>query len=109
MSSLFYTRIAARSTNQKIFFAALTVALVGMLAKAGVAAKELIVAKLFGRGDELDAFLISFLLPSFLVNLLIGAFGSAFVPVFVETRENRAPKPHRSFSPVCCLLSSCWW
>jgi putative peptidoglycan lipid II flippase len=105
MRSLFSSRIGARSTNQKIFFAALTVALVGMLAKGGVAAKELIVAKLFGRGDELDAFLISFLLPSFLVNLLIGALGSAFVPVFVETREKHgAEAAQKLFSSLLLII-----
>jgi len=37
----------------------------------------------------MDAFLIAFLLPSFFVTLVMGAAGSALVPVFVATRQNK--------------------
>jgi putative peptidoglycan lipid II flippase len=104
MRALFSTQSASRSNNQKIFVAAVTVGLVGMLAKAGIAAKELIVAKMFGRGDDLDAFLIAFLLPSFVVNLLVGALGSAFVPVFIETREKEgAEAAQKLFSSLLLI------
>jgi putative peptidoglycan lipid II flippase len=85
-------RTAGRdSTNRKIFRAALTVGLLGILAKAGLAARELIVARSFGRSDTLDAFLIAFLLPSFVMNLLMGALGAALVPVLMEMRREGSP------------------
>jgi putative peptidoglycan lipid II flippase len=77
------------SVNKKIFRAAVTVGLLGLLAKAGIAAKELIIARSFGRGDALDAFLIAFLLPSFLINLLAGAMGSALVPILMSARKDK--------------------
>jgi len=105
MKALFSTRPESRSTNQKIFFAAVTVAAVGMLAKAGMTAKELIVAKVFGRGDDLDAFLIAFLLPSFIVNLAIGSLSVAFLPMFVETREKQGTEASQKLFSSVLLLS----
>lgn len=55
--------------------------------KAITAGKELLVARYFGRGDSLDAFLIAYLVPSSVIVLVMSALVSAFVPVFVETRE----------------------
>ena len=105
MKAMFSTRLGARSTNQKIFFAAVTVGLVGMLAKAGITVKELIVAKMFGRGDDLDAFLIAFLLPSFIVNLVVGSLSIAFIPMFIEAREKQgAEAAQKLFSSLLCLL-----
>lgn len=75
------------SNNRKIFRAAIIVASFTVLAKATATFKELVVAQVFGRNDALDAFLIAFLLPSFLVAVLCGSLHSAFVPVFIHIRE----------------------
>lgn len=87
----FFRTAGPDSTNRKIFRAALTVGLLGILAKAGLAGRELIVARSFGRSDTLDAFLIAFLLPSFVMNLLMGALGAALVPVLMEMRQGESP------------------
>jgi putative peptidoglycan lipid II flippase len=83
----FFPSGGADTTNRKIFRAALTVALAGLLAKAALGGKELVIAQWFGRSDALDAFLIAYLLPSFVMNLLTGALASSLVPVLVETRH----------------------
>jgi putative peptidoglycan lipid II flippase len=61
----------------------------GVLAKAAMTVRELAIAQWFGRGDALDAFLIAFLLPSFAVNLIMGALAAALIPVLVETRHKQ--------------------
>lgn len=91
MSWLFSRAQEQESTNRKILRAALTVGLLGALAKTGAAAKDLIVAQTFGRNDALDAFLIALLLPSYALNLVMGALGSALIPVFVEIRQKQGP------------------
>lgn len=97
-------RSGGETTNRKILRAAVIVAVAGMVAKAGIAGKELFVASIFGRGDALDAFLIAFLLPSFVLNLVMGSLGAAFVPVFVELREKQGPgAAQRLFSNVLIL------
>lgn len=87
MTLPFSRKKGADTPNWKIFRAAVTVGIAGMVAKSGIAAKELFVASIFGRSDALDAFLIAFLLPSFVVNLVMGSLGAAFVPVFIDVRE----------------------
>jgi len=96
----FFTKTESDSINQKIFRAALIIGLLTLLARVGTIVKELAVARTFGRSDAMDAFLIAFLLPSFFVTLIMGAAGSALVPVFVATRENKGREAAES------LLSS---
>jgi putative peptidoglycan lipid II flippase len=85
----FFTNTESHSINQKIFRAALIIGLLTLLTRIGTIVKELAVAKTFGRSDAMDAFLIAFLLPSFFITLVMGAAGSALVPVFVATRQNQ--------------------
>jgi putative peptidoglycan lipid II flippase len=96
------------SPNRKIFRAALIVGALTLLAKLGSTAKELLVAKSFGRGDALDAFLIAFVLPAFAVNLLVGSLGPALVPAFLETKYSLGPEAaQKLFSTVlfACVLA----
>ena len=87
MNFNFFLKTASDTTNRKILRAALIVGCLGLVAKLTGTIKELIVARSFGRGDEIDAFLIAFVLPSFVLNIGMSALGFALVPVFVETRQ----------------------
>lgn len=78
-------KTGADTTNRKIFRAALAVGFIGLVVKLAATFKELIIARTFGRGDEVDAFLIAFVLPAFVLNIGMSALGYALVPVFVET------------------------
>jgi putative peptidoglycan lipid II flippase len=93
------------STNKKIFRAALAIGLIGLLAKAAVTGKELLIARSFGRSDTLDAFLIAFLLPSFMMNLLVGSLASALIPVLVETRHKQGEEAAQKLVSTMALLS----
>jgi putative peptidoglycan lipid II flippase len=87
--------------GRKIFNAAASVAACSALAGLASTAKELAVARWFGRSDALDAFLIAFLLPSFLVNLIAGSFNAAMIPTFIEVREREGKEAaQRLFSGV---------
>ena len=76
------------TTNRRIFKALVVVGAFTVLAKGATAIKDLLVARSFGRSDDLDAFLIAYLVPSFVINLAVGALVVAFVPKFVEVRQN---------------------
>jgi putative peptidoglycan lipid II flippase len=70
-------------------------------------AKELAVAGWFGRRPEVDAFLIAFLAPSIIVNLLAGSLNAALIPTFVQVweREGReAAQRLLSNVTVCSLV-----
>ena len=88
MNFNFFRKSGSDTTNRQIFRAALIVCCLGVVAKLVGIIKELVVARAFGRSDDIDAFLIAFLLPSFVLNIGMGSLGYALVPVFVETREN---------------------
>jgi putative peptidoglycan lipid II flippase len=64
-----------------------------VLAKLAALAKDWLVARQLGAGDELDAYLIAFLIPSYAVVVLAQSFSSAFVPTYVRVwqRDGLAP------------------
>jgi putative peptidoglycan lipid II flippase len=78
---------AGRSVNERILAAALTVGALTLLVKLAGAVKVMVMANHFGTGDEMDAFLIAFLLPSFVAEVLAASFSAALIPTFVEIRE----------------------
>jgi putative peptidoglycan lipid II flippase len=75
------------STNRKIFRAASIIGLFGVLVAIGGALREIVVARYFGRSDSIDAFLVAYLLPSFVVTVVAGSLASALIPVLVEIRH----------------------
>jgi len=99
-----FFRITTDTTNRKIFRAAVIVGFLGLLAKLASALKELVIARSFGRGDQVDAFLIAFVLPSFILNIGMSALGYALVPVFVETRQHQTEEAsHRLLASMMVL------
>jgi putative peptidoglycan lipid II flippase len=78
-----------KTINRQIFRAAFLVGMLTLLAKCGATVKELLVARWFGRSDALDAFLIAYLVPAFVVALVTGALSSALIPTFILTRRNQ--------------------
>jgi putative peptidoglycan lipid II flippase len=106
MKLFFLRKAAADTTNRKIFRAALIVGFLGATAKLAATLKELIVARSFGRGDEVDAFLIAFLLPSFVLNIGLSALGYALVPVFIETRQRNGDQAARQLFSGMMLMGT---
>jgi putative peptidoglycan lipid II flippase len=95
------------SVNKRIFRAALAVGLATVVVKAGTTLKDLAVARSFGRGDSLDAFLFAFILPSFALTVLVGAITAALVPVLVETRQKEGlPAAQRLLASVMLLTGA---
>lgn len=76
---------AAPSVNRRIFVAVLTVGGFTLLVKGSAVFKELVSAYQFGTGRELDALLIAWALPTFVINVLGGSLQAALVPVYLET------------------------
>ncbi len=76
-----------KSTNHRIFSAIITVGGFTFAVKLATVVKELLVARQFGTGDDLDAFLIAFLLPSYAINVVVGSLNSALIPTYIQVRE----------------------
>jgi putative peptidoglycan lipid II flippase len=82
----FWDHLAVQSVNYKIFRAFLTVGLLTGFAKILVLIKEMFCAAWFGIGDGLDAFLIAFLIPTFILSVVQGAIIATVVPIFSRIR-----------------------
>lgn len=75
------------STNRRIFKAMLTVGGLSVIVKLAATLKEVVFAQRFGATDELDAFLIAFLLPLVVMNIVAGSFNAALIPTYIEVRD----------------------
>ena len=84
----------------------MAVALATVVVKAGTAIREVAVANSFGRSDTLDAFLFAFILPSFAVNLVVGAVSAALVPVLVDARQKDGVTAGQQLLASVLLLTS---
>ncbi len=78
-----------------------------LLAKMAIVVKELVIADRFGRRDEVDAFLIAFLVPSFIVSILGNAMTTAFIPVYVQVREKEGKEAAQGLLAGMSFLTIC--
>lgn len=85
----------------RLFRAFLTVGSLTFGVKLASAAKEMAVARWFGRGDDLDAFIIALILPSFAVSIVAGSVQAALIPAYTAVREQEGEAAaHRLFSAL---------
>ncbi|KAB2905103.1 MAG: virulence factor MviN [Anaerolineae bacterium] len=78
-----------KSVNYSIFKAAVTIGSLTVVVKIVATFKEILVANWFGTGDEIDAFLIAYLLAFFAVTIIAESFNVALVPTFIQVREKK--------------------
>src|SRR5215831_11018305 len=74
-------------THRDVLGAALKIGVLTALVRLASVGKELIVAWRFGTGDDLDAFLVSILVPVAMVAVLASAFSASFIPIYIETKQ----------------------
>jgi putative peptidoglycan lipid II flippase len=106
MKLSFFRKPASDTTNRRIFRAATIVGILALMAKLAAMVKELIIARSFGRSDDVDAFLIAFLLPTFVLSIGMNALGYALVPVFVETRQREGSEAAQQLLSSMMLLGT---
>jgi putative peptidoglycan lipid II flippase len=88
-----------QSVNGRILTATLTVAIFASLVRVVSISKEMVIARIFGAGDALDAFYLALLVPGFLAGI-VSSFGSAFVPIYIQVGEEEGELSAK------CLFSS---
>ena len=77
------------SMRARISLAALTVAGLSAAVKLASLGLTLLIAAIFGTGDDLDAFFIAFMVPSFAMTVIAGSFSSAMVPTYVRVMQQQ--------------------
>jgi putative peptidoglycan lipid II flippase len=77
------------ATNRRVMASATLLGGTTVLVKLFALARDWLVARQFGASDEVDAFLVAFLIPSFAVAVLAHSFASAFVPSYIRASEQQ--------------------
>jgi putative peptidoglycan lipid II flippase len=102
-----WNKFTKGSVNREILGAAAIVAAGTVFVKAIAVIKELVVAWQFGTGDDLDAFLVAYIVPSFIINVISGALAAAFIPTYIKVREQQGKdSSSRLFSGVMIWTSA---
>lgn len=83
------TRATGSSVRARITRAAVTTASFSVVVKLVSLGSTLLIASIFGTGDDLEAYFIAFLVPSFLFQVISGSFSSAMIPTYVQVTEQR--------------------
>jgi putative peptidoglycan lipid II flippase len=99
------------SVNRLILRAAASIAAVGILVKVVATFKEVAVAGVYGRSDEMDAFLAAALVPGLLINLISESMNQALVPTLIRVREREGHERAQellssSMLWICLLLTA---
>ena len=92
------------SVRARITGAAVTIASFSVVVKLVALGSTLLIASLFGTGDDIEAYFIAFLLPSFIFQVVSGSFSSAMIPTYVQVAEQQG-QAH----PYALFLGSCFW
>jgi putative peptidoglycan lipid II flippase len=103
--TLLWNRFAGGSTNRRIFGATLIVGFFTFSVKVASLLKELVVASVFGTSDALDAFLIAFLLPSFIVGVVAGSLNTAMIPTYIRVREKEGSESAQKLLSTMIVLA----
>jgi putative peptidoglycan lipid II flippase len=77
------------SPSRQVLNVTFTIAWITAVTKVFYLAKDLLVANVFGRSDELDAFLIAYVMPTFIINVMTAQLGAALIPAFIHQQESR--------------------
>jgi putative peptidoglycan lipid II flippase len=79
-----------------------------MLSRITGLLRDLLIARYFGAGVEMDAFTVAFRIPNLLRRLFAeGAFAQAFVPIFSEIKFNEGPE--RTRTVLSHVASGLFW
>src|SRR5215471_9168970 len=78
------TKWLRESANGRIFAATVMVAGISIVVKIASLGKEILVAHYLGVSDALDAFYIAFLVPTFLLGIIVSVCNEAFIPTYIE-------------------------
>lgn len=87
-----------RAAHRRVFTNAALVGVLATTAKLAGAAKVVVTARYFGAGDQLDAFVIAFLLPAFFTDIVAGSFSASFIPAYIRVRSAQGEAASRMFA-----------
>lgn len=67
--------------------------------------KEVVVASAFGTSSGMDAFVIAFTVPAYLINVAAGSLNVALIPTYIAVRDNQDPDSASQLLSSALLLN----
>lgn len=92
-----YAQWLRGALDRRFVSALLLVGALTMGTRALAAGKDLVVAYLFGISDDLDAFIVASIMPTFVLYAFAASFADGFLPVYVRERERHGVAAARRF------------
>ena len=80
-------RPPSATSHRRILTSAALLAAMTVVVKLTAFAKDWLVARSFGASDQLDAFLIAVLVPSFVIGVVVHSFAAGFIPTYIRVLE----------------------
>jgi putative peptidoglycan lipid II flippase len=108
----YWRGFSSGSVNRRIFYAMTIITAGTLVVKVAAVLKDIVIAGSFGLGDEVDAFLLALVIPTFAVMVLAQSFNGAFMPAYIRIRERESvTAANRLFGHVMvlsfCILLAC--
>lgn len=75
------------ATNRKITASVLIIAVATLIVRSVTAGREIVVAYHFGTSDAIDAFVLAFVVPSFIFSIVVGSIRSSLIPTLVRVND----------------------
>ncbi|HEX2912503.1 MAG TPA: lipid II flippase MurJ [Chloroflexia bacterium] len=85
-------QIGNKSINRQILSAAVVMMAIGCGVKFLSLLKEGLTSSAYGTGDAVDAFLIAYLIPNFVMSVLATPFTAALIPAYIQVKEQEGSK-----------------
>jgi len=97
---------SSASANRRIFAASAVIGSLSLLTLVAGILKDMVVANHFGRGDDIEAFLVAFMLPAFATTVVAGSLNATLIPTVVQVaaREGDAAATRVFSSAALCAL-----
>jgi putative peptidoglycan lipid II flippase len=84
----FWKRYTTGSTNRRVFRAVVIIAILTSVARLAAFAKEVLVARRFGTGSTIEAFLVAVVIPALAINVISYSMSIALIPTYISARES---------------------
>lgn len=100
------SRRAVAASGRRVLISVATLGGATVLVKLVAFIKDLLVARQLGAGDELDAYLVALVLPSYGVAILGHSFAMAFVPTYLRVEREDSPATARKLAGAALLVGT---
>lgn len=106
VSEAFVNTSPGLTSKKRLISAGLMVSLVTLIVSFGFFARDLILTRWFGAGNEVDSFFLGAMIPMFVISALALPAGAALTPVYCDLRSSAHPSDRARLAGAAALFLS---